>query len=214
MNASLFIATPLHDARMHSVYTHGLLSAWACGLAQRWSTCNGTGLMRQRDRLVSDFLESDCSHLLFVDSDIAWSPDQALKLLATGEEFVGGAYCKKAPGNFLAARLTGGRKGELLEADHVATGFLLVARAAIERMVEAFRADTYESGGKSFVALFQQNIHEGTEDLAFCRKWREIGGQVWLHSGVVLPHFDGNTPYIADLTELRKPYEAELRAVA
>ncbi len=34
---------------------------------------NGTGLQRQRDILVRAFVASECTHLLFVDSDMAWS---------------------------------------------------------------------------------------------------------------------------------------------
>ena len=30
---------------------------------------------------------------------------------------------------------------------------------------------------------------------------RAIGGQVWLHTGVVLPHLDGGTAYVADVSQ-------------
>jgi hypothetical protein len=205
MTFSPYIATPIHDARVHGVYMSGVLSASHTFHGCDWQAVNGTGLMRQRDILVSCFLAGSCSHLLFVDSDIGWSAADAQKLFDTGEHFVAGVYCRKSPAKSPTANLLPSRKGELYEATHVGTGFLLVSRAAIERMVERFAADTYESAGKKYVALFHQTIHEGTEDLAFCRKWRECGGQVWLHTGVVLPHYDGNTAYVADVTELRAP---------
>lgn len=166
--------------------------------------------MRQRDMLVAEFLASDCTHLLWVDSDIGWQPSDAEKLLATEKDFVAGCYAKKGPGCQVPARLIPNRQGELYEAEHVATGFLLVARSAIDRMAET--AERYSSGGKEYQSFFLQNINEGTEDVAFCRRWREAGGQVWLHTGVVLAHFDGNTPYFPDLRELRAPIEAEKAA--
>jgi hypothetical protein len=206
---SLFIATPLHDARMGLRYTHGLLQAWGCGLAQHWSALNGTGLMRQRDALVVEFAKSSCTHLLFVDSDMGWHPDDARKLLATGKDFIGGSYIRKGPGNVLTANLLPVRDGELYQATHVGTGFLLVSRDAISKMLTAYEELRYESAGQSRIALFLQNKNEGTEDLSFCRRWRELGGDVWMHTGVVLAHFDGNTAYVADMTELRTHLAAE-----
>jgi hypothetical protein len=214
VNFAPYIATPTHDARVHSVYTAGLLSASHTFHGCDWQAVNGTGLMRQRDILVSTFLASECTHLLFVDSDMAWSAADAQKLFDAGKDFIGGTYRRKCPGNTLTANLLPNRDGELIEATHVGTGFLLVSREAIEKMLAAYAADTYESAGRKYVALFNQSLDEGTEDLSFCRRWRAIGGQVWMHTGVVLPHYDGNTPYIADVTELRKPFEAERQAVA
>jgi hypothetical protein len=204
MNFSPFIATPVHDARVHGVYMAGALSASHTFQGCDWQLCNGTGLMRQRDALVAAFLAGSCSHLLWVDSDMGWRAEDAQALFDTGEDFIGGTYCRKSPGKPLTAHLLANRKGDLIEATHVGTGFLLVSRIAIERMIEAFAADRYVSAGKEYTSLFSQNIHEGTEDLAFCRKWRELGGQVWMHTGVVLPHYDGNTAYVADVSSLRE----------
>ncbi|UOF77392.1 mannan polymerase complexes subunit mnN9: gdP.98A [Caudoviricetes sp.] len=204
MSFSPFIATPVHDARVHGVYVSGVLSATHTFPGCDWQLVNGTGLMRQRDMLVAAFVAGSCSHLLFVDSDMAWSAADAQKLIDTGKDFVGGTYCRKGPNKPLTAHLLPNREGDLIEATHVGTGFLLVSRAAILRLLEAFKADTYTSAGKTFTALFLQNKDEGTEDLAFCRKWRELGGQVWMHTGVVLPHMDGNTAYVADVSEFRE----------
>jgi hypothetical protein len=215
LTPNLFIATPLHDARMHQAYTAGLLNAWQ-SLPCQWSACNGTGLMRQREVLVGSFLKTDCTHLLWVDSDIGWGAGDAVRLLETGKDFIGGCYARKNAARDLPVVLTGNREGALYEATHVPTGFLLVSRSTIERMIEAFPELRYDDAGtkSTLTALFLQQLGEGTEDLAFCRRWRQIGGQVWLHSGVVLPHYDGNTPYWPDMTELRKPVEAELATAA
>jgi hypothetical protein len=206
-----FVATPLHDARVHGVYMAGFMDAaarWPC----RWLAVNGTSLMRQRDMLVAKFFETDCSHLLWVDSDIGWSADDAEQLRATGKDFVAGCYARKSPKRDVPAMLLPCREGELYEASHVATGFLLVSRAAIEQM--AAEAPTYTSAGVTYKSFFHQRLEEGTDDLAFCRRYRECGGHVWLHTGCVVTHYDGNTPYLPDLTDLRAPIEAERVATA
>lgn len=198
-----FFATPTHDGRVHTVYTHGLLSAWGEFPGCRWSVCNGTGLARQRDRLVDEFASGDCTHLLFVDSDIAWHAGQVIDLLTTGKDFIGGTYCRKGPGKPLTANLLDTWESDLVEVSHVGTGFLLVSRGAVEQMLSAYASDTYESGDLTLVSLFQQHRDEGTEDVSFCRRYRAIGGRVWMHTGVVLPHHDGCTPYVADVSQLR-----------
>lgn len=175
----------------------------------RLSLCNGTGLARQRDRLVAEFIASDCTHLLFVDSDMGWTCEDAIRLVKTGKEFIGGAYCRKSAAKPLTARLLDAWEGDLVEASHVGTGFLLIERVAVERMLAGYIADTYESAGQRFVSLFQQDHDEGTEDVAFCRRWRAIGGRVWMHTGVVLPHYDGGTAYVADVSRIRPAMAAE-----
>jgi hypothetical protein len=198
-----FIATPTHDNRVHGVYAQGLLTAWATFLGCRLSLCNGTSLARQRDMLVAQFSETDCTHLLFVDSDIEWTCEDAIDLALAGKDFIGGTYCRKNPSKPLTASLLEHREGELVEVAHIGTGFLLVSRVAVEAMLTKYAADVYESGGRKFVSLFSQNIHEGTEDVSFCRRWRDMGESVWMHTGVVLPHYDGGTPYVADVSALR-----------
>lgn len=207
----IFVATPLHDARMGHAYMHGGLSLLTSGLLADWRFINGTSLQRQRDQLVDQFVKSECTHLLFVDSDIGWTAEDALALLKTGKDFIGGTYAKKTFELNVAALPTDVREGELYEAKHVATGFLLVSRAGIERLLEHRKAFHYMTGGQAFTSLFHQAIDEGTEDLSFCRFWRESGGTVWLHTGVVLAHYDGNTPYYPgeQLKRLRAPIEAE-----
>jgi hypothetical protein len=211
MIPKLFIATPLHDARVHAVYTAGLIDC-AATWPSKWQVVNGTSIMRQRDRLVWEFLQTDCTHLLWVDSDIGWSADEVALLLDAERDFVAGCYARKSRAGLIPAMLLPNRDGELYEASHVATGMLLVTRSAVERMAES--APRYTSGGVEYRALFHQRLDEGTEDLSFCRMWRELGGQVWLHTGCVVAHYDGNTPYYPDMRELRAPIEAERTAQA
>lgn len=203
-----FIGTPTHDGRVHGVYVDGLLTAWDFNC--QVSRINGTSLPHQRAVLVGEFLKSACTHLLFVDSDIAWNIHQAAQLWQADREFVGGTYVKKVAGNKFAADIIGTRDGALVECRQIGTGFLLVQRAAIERMVSHYSDARYESEGRVLVGLFHQQPGENTEDVSFCRRWRDIGGRVWMHTGVVLPHYDGCTAYVADVSQFaEQPAAAE-----
>ena len=47
---------------------------------------------RARNVLTKNFLESDCTHLLFVDSDIAFLPRDVQRIISHDEDVVGGIY--------------------------------------------------------------------------------------------------------------------------
>lgn len=195
MEPSLFIATPLRDGRFHKECVAGMITAMAVFSGRvRFDTQEGF-LPRARDALTHLFLESGATHMLNVDSDVGWAPHHAQQLLDTGLDFVSGCYAKRNPGRKIpAGELEGGAHvGNLLEVSHVPGGFLLLSRKAVLQMVDAYR-DTcsYEQGNLGDVVGLWMPIHEGKsyygEDISLCRRWRGIGGQIWLHLGVVLDH--------------------------
>ena len=153
----------------------------------------GSFLPRNRDILTTRFLDSEATHMLCIDSDIGWTPGHAQTLLDSGKEFVSGCYPKKQPDREIPAKLTGRNEGLLWEAEHVPGGFLLLSRAVVERMVGAYRKLEYTSGPHRCWALWAPLFENGGsydgEDVAFCRKARTIGIEIWLHQGVVLKHY-------------------------
>jgi hypothetical protein len=50
---------------------------------------------RARNMCASIFLKSNSTHLLFIDSDIQFDPDQLFKMIQTKKDFVCGIYPKK-----------------------------------------------------------------------------------------------------------------------
>lgn len=94
------------------------------------------------------------------------------------------------------------REGSLATARTAGTGFMLVSRNAVERLCAAFPqtryrgTDSYTSGDRPPLfahALFECAIDPDTgtylsEDFAFCRRWRDIGGEIWLDTAISLTH--------------------------
>jgi hypothetical protein len=97
-------------------------------------------------------------------------------------------------------------------AKYAGTGFLLIKRGVFERMMQAYpelKFSTIHSsprpthGADYRYALFDCMIDPETgiylsEDYAFCRRWRAIGGELWLDLNSELTHtgnhhFKGNT---------------------
>lgn len=81
------------------------------------------------------------------------------------------------------------------------TGFMMIKREAILKMIEAYPELAYNNDlnigedlkGK-FYALFDTMIDPVdrrylSEDYTFCRRWQEMGGDIWLDPSISLNHF-------------------------
>jgi hypothetical protein len=84
---------------------------------------------------------------------------------------------------------------------YAGTGFMLIRRAVFRRMIEAFPHTRYTAAhtqpapadSPNQYALFDCMIdpdtgHYLSEDYAFCRRWRSIGGTLWLDTQGELAH--------------------------
>lgn len=97
----LFIATPMYGGFNHGLYMKSCLDlqsiAMKYGLEIRFSFLfNESLITRARNYLVDEFLRSGFTHLLFIDSDIHFNPEDVLALLALDKEIVGAPYPKKS----------------------------------------------------------------------------------------------------------------------
>jgi hypothetical protein len=97
----------------------------------------------------------------------------------------------------------------LIKLKDAATGFMLIKREVIEKMIAAY-PELYFNNDlnldpefEKWTYLFFDCMHEPeskrylSEDYAFCRRWQAIGGEVWLDPCVSLDHvghftFNGN----------------------
>jgi hypothetical protein len=81
-------------------------------------------------------------------------------------------------------------EGGFAKVAYIGTGFLLAARAAMQQVVDAhpeLRARMGDMGDRlaeEAVMVFETMIEPETgqylsEDYAFCRRWRDLGGEIW-----------------------------------
>lgn len=97
----LFIATPMYGGMGLGLYTKACLDLQAIcmqyGIECRFSFIfNESLITRARNYLVDEFLRSGCTHLLFIDADINFNPQDVLALLALDRDIIGGPYPKKS----------------------------------------------------------------------------------------------------------------------
>jgi len=101
----LFVATPMYGGQCAGMYTRSIadLSAICAKYnipLQLYYLFNESLITRARNYCVDEFMRSDATHLMFIDSDIGFNPQDILALLAmmTDEseyEIMGGPYPKK-----------------------------------------------------------------------------------------------------------------------
>jgi hypothetical protein len=144
---------------------------------------NGCSILtKARNEIVRRFLSSGFDVLLFIDSDMVWSPIDAVKLLRLGKDFTAIAYRTKTDELKFNCVLNGEEENGLMGADATGTGLMALRRECLAKMVENYQQTAYEDSG-TIHALFDFEIHQGRywgEDYTFCRRWKAIGGDIWL----------------------------------
>lgn len=97
----LFVATPMYGGQCHGLYAKSSLDLQNMlnqyGVATKFSFLfNESLITRARNYLVDEFLRSDCTHLLFLDSDIHFNPQDVVALMALDKDVIGAPYPKKS----------------------------------------------------------------------------------------------------------------------
>jgi hypothetical protein len=126
-------------------------------------------ISRARSTLVAAFLDNAAAtHLLFVDADIAFAPEQVERLLSINKEFAGAMYplksidwdlipqrCVERGESVKQAALSyvgtfcpdaeRKQEGDFATGIYVGGGFQLIRRSAIERMIAAYPETHFKS---------------------------------------------------------------------
>lgn len=161
---------------------------------------------------VAKFMECGGTHLVSIDNDVCWEAGALVRLIDYPVDMVAGVYPKRQdpiefPLTFPdeATELWADPDTGLLEAKEVQGGFVRFTRAVFEQMFAAypdlqFRSTRYGSDAPLY-ALFEPMFVDGRrkgEDFAFCRRWRAIGGKVWVDPEIRMAHI-GNKAFIGSL---------------
>lgn len=144
-----------------------------------------------RNRLVRDFLRTDCTDLMFIDADVAWPAAQMVEILGYDREIVAGIYPKKHGDDTYPLLLLDGTEqiwsdiDGLIEVKGVPTGFLRIRRQVLQRLAdEAVHYNARNDAQDGAMALiFERQVIDGTlwgGDYVFCRKARQAGFKIFI----------------------------------
>jgi hypothetical protein len=154
----------------------------------------GQHISMGREAFVRFALETSATHFTFIDADIGWRVEDLIRLLTSGFDFAAAPYRARDDAlSLMFTPLPGDPPHErgFVEVQHVGFGMVVLTRSALEQMTRAYAHLRYQMFGKWFTGLFLETI-EGecrySEDFAFCRRWRALGGKVWIDPQAKLVH--------------------------
>lgn len=221
----IMVGTPMYGGLCHDAYLAGMVSA-ARGFAARGvqldfiTIRNESLIQRARNKIVSHFLASDASHLVFIDADIGFTGEALLRLLAHDRPIMAGVYRKKTIDSVDFAMNVIPSDDGCAERDrntgairmlHVATGFLAIKREVIQAMYDA-RPDLHYRlhEGEDRPGPWRDLCHLWfdcfidpvtrtyvSEDYGFCMRAAELGFEAWMDPGIILEHH-GTACFVAD----------------
>jgi hypothetical protein len=164
---------------------------------------NESLISRGRNTLTAKFLNNpESTHLVFIDADIGWEPWHLLLLLNHDVDVIGGLYpMKTLPIQWVVNGFEGCEtrdNGNVLEVTKTGTGFMVIKRHVLEKLVEHPKVVPYandiglpEELNQYMKTYFDTDVRENryySEDWTFCENWRELGGKVWVDKRVLLKH--------------------------
>jgi hypothetical protein len=227
----LVVATPCFGGQVSSIYASSIFRLQSAirsksNVEFKVQLRDGDALItRARANLMTQFLDDPtATHLLFIDADIGFTPQQVFRLIEAGHDVSAALYPIKRVNWEKARRAVASNRPnvpaasldyvlEINDPDHVevvggftrvryaGTGFLMIRRQVFEKMCAAyptlqfFREHSLDAlaGSPNRFALFECMIDPRTgtylsEDFAFCKRWTDIGGEIWADLESKLDH--------------------------
>lgn len=133
--------------------------------------------------------------ILWIDSDITWSPEDVLKLYESDKDVISGAYLLASGEATAYKKLLGPgytfedilKMKDLVQVDGTGFGFLCVKQGVFESLSRPW----FQS---SWITMEDEETKEEFsfpimgEDLSWCKRAREAGFEIWLDPSVKVIH--------------------------
>jgi hypothetical protein len=159
-----------------------------------------------RATMLRKALDAKADVIVFIDHDLSWDPPALLKLIQTEGHVVAGTYrFKKDEEEYMGGLVDGEDRCPVvrpsdgaISARCVPAGFLKITRFAINLLAKKHPELLYGEPMNPHLDLFNHGVHEGIwygEDYAFCRRWKALGGDIWIVPDLNLHHYNAGTKY-------------------
>lgn len=187
------------------------------GIGHVFNYSVSTGIDSARSRHATEFMKTNMTHLMFIDDDMAFPADIALRLAIEDLDIVGVPYRRKN----IEPRFTC-RHGEdlerfasrpyLIKVTGLGCGMMLIRRNVLEKLAEDLPKIKFDKDEEPITLFFQHELVQDdlvgglaycSEDYNFCRKAKNAGFDTWAYVDEDLAHmgmvaFRGN---YADILE-------------
>lgn len=208
----ILIGTPAYNGNVCTTYMSSVLDLVRHDLPVVVDNYQDSLITRARNSIVARFLADESfTHLFFIDADIGFTVEQFCHLVDSPHLITAGAYpfkmdfidgpvsheqeMRKYVVNIVGEDLTIPPDG-LIEVLDAATGFLCIKREAFDVLRNfypelAYKNDVLGGPQENMWLFFDTMIENGrylSEDYAFCRRWQNTGGKIWLDFNSKLTH--------------------------
>ena len=194
----VIIGTPTHSGTVHVEFMDSLIQTIRMSIDRKIDIypvqiCGDALVQRSRNDLMAMAIENNCDDIIFIDSDQQWNPEWIFKLLDHSADVVGGAVIKKCDSPMFNVKIfptsSVDESTGLMEVESLGTGFLRISKSAMIAVSDA--SQEYRDSNKTCKMVFDIEIVNGelvSEDNVFCRKWRKLGGKVFVDSTMTCSH--------------------------
>jgi len=206
----VMIGIPSYDFKVTTKwaisFAHFCVLAQEHGIEIQVGNISGCSVVsRARNLIAYDFLESDCTDLMFIDSDINFDANDIFRLMAWNSDpvkgIVAGIPVARKKGKVYISTLDVDEDQQvqmnrmgLVRAKRVATAFMIIRRDVFETLRDNHPEWQYMDEriqDKPSYSFFDfKSTLEGYvgEDYLFCDRAREHGYEVWIDPTIKLGH--------------------------
>ena len=205
---SVMIAMPCYDSVKAStmVAVIKVIQQLAkSGVAVGINTMKSPLIHQARNYLTSVFLNSDFTHLLFLDSDVEFEPEAVLRMLVAKKDVICTPYRVKSmevDKKMYTVELKKDARmepGEIIEITAGPTGIMLINRDVFKKIIEKFpdlkiKNPVFPEAGpdhKYYYNFFDFTFEDGYsagEDVSFCKLVQKLGFKIYANTASFTKH--------------------------
>jgi hypothetical protein len=158
-----------------------------------------------RANMTRAALDKEPSHIVYLDYDLSWNPEDMVKLLETEGDVVAGTYrCKIDDEQYMGtieSEANGTpkvRTDGAISAMLIPAGFLKLSIGAIDKFMVEYPELCYGPMYHLAIDLFNHGVRDRIwwgEDYSFSRRWKDKCGDIWIVPNLSIDHHANGTIY-------------------
>ncbi len=189
------------DLLVHCInkgYKINIIQRYSCNIYYVRNMCLGADVRRGEDQKPFDG-KLDYDYMMWIDSDVVFTPEQFERLLSHDKDIVSGLYkmednthyacvehwnesefLKNGHFKFIKPSDIEYRKNQLIDVNYVGFGFILVKRGVFESLkYPYFRPNSYNIGNTVEFAM---------EDVSWCHNVKDAGYKILVDPSIIVGH--------------------------
>lgn len=181
---------------------------------------NNPYISAARCKLIRKALDANPTAIVFLDYDVSWTPKSMGRLLEAEGDVVAGTYRFKTPKERYMGALETGHTGRPLRRESdgallaycAPAGFLKVTPKAINEFAKKHPHLLFGPPMNPNLDMFNHGVIDGIwygEDYAFCKRWKETGGDLWLLPDLDIDHSTGDVTFCGNFHNYLLNYNGE-----